>query len=239
MLKWFHSCRLLESEFGYRLNTEPFCDITGISRKFCATPLVCWFSTLIQFPCMHMSYTTSTVSLRDLAHMAGGYTSCTIRVNGADVRIQYAKTSVSLLPFCEAVTEKILTFLASDLRWRQVSYCKFKSSHKSDGCKSESSHKSITKIASQVTSHENRDSSRTRVQVNWLESPPLHPEEPFSQGPHQRWHESVVIQLNEQAYKRYWSSQHSLVVWYWARNQEVAGSIPERGMLVSSLGRNN
>ena len=58
---------------------------------------------------------------------------------------------------------------ASDLRCQQVIFSK---SEVMDS-KSKSSPKSMREVASQVTSHKNGDSSRTRVQVTWLESTSL------------------------------------------------------------------
>ena len=58
---------------------------------------------------------------------------------------------------------------ASDLRCQQVIFSK---SQVMDS-KSKSSPKSMREVASQVTSHKNGDSSRTRVQVTWLESTSL------------------------------------------------------------------
>ena len=58
---------------------------------------------------------------------------------------------------------------ASDLRCQQVIFSK---SQVMDS-KSKSSPKSMREVASQVTCHKNGDSSRTRVQVTWLESTSL------------------------------------------------------------------
>ena len=58
---------------------------------------------------------------------------------------------------------------ASDLCCQQVIFSK---SQVMDS-KSKSSPKSMREVASQVTSHKNGDSSRTRVQVTWLESTSL------------------------------------------------------------------
>ena len=62
---------------------------------------------------------------------------------------------------------------ASDLRCQQVIFSKSQVKSQVMDSKSKSSPRSMREVASQVTSHKNGDSSRTRVQVTWLESTSL------------------------------------------------------------------
>ena len=62
---------------------------------------------------------------------------------------------------------------ASDLRCQQVICSKSQVKSQVMDSKSKSSPKSMWEVASQITSHKNGDSSRTRVQVTWLESTSL------------------------------------------------------------------
>ena len=62
---------------------------------------------------------------------------------------------------------------ASDLCCQQVIFSKSQVKSQVMDSKSKSSPKSTREVASQVTSHKNGDSSRTRVQVTWLETTSL------------------------------------------------------------------
>ena len=61
----------------------------------------------------------------------------------------------------------------SDLHCQQVIFSKSQVKSQVMDSKSKSSPKSMREVASQVTSHKNSDSSRTRVQVTWFESTSL------------------------------------------------------------------